>query len=721
VKEGLTLLENRLLYPILGTVVSLWFDHDVFRKGNSLNCFQFQNGERFKSGFSILFFVLISFGVSGGTEYTRDSRGIPLSVNGKSIDLPFTGGLSQPRPVIVDMNGDGLLDLVIGDVNARLQCFLNSGTKENPIWNETDHPIGLIDIGSWFCIADIDADNDPDLFCDSRNGTMRLWRNDFDSLTSTSTFLLKSDEFGGFVTGPYSSPDFADIDSDNDLDFFYGGIGGNLLFHRNIGDAETPVYDFITDFYDSVTAVPGGGFVPPPSETEIEQAAQHGFSTIRFGDINSDGDQDLFWGDINNTSLYLFSNEGGSFVSDLTYVTDNFLPTTTNGFNNTSLGDIDNDGDRDLIIGVGQNQDRDNLWVYPNDGTPFVMQLGTRRPLLDIMDFGTNATVATGDIDADGDFDIIIGSGAGRLVFGENVGTSTSPSFALDTLLFLSLSAGFYTHPELVDVDGDRDLDLLVGNLLGRVGYWRNDGDSSSFQPVLVTSQFADIKVDQLANISLVDMDDDGLRDIVLGEWDFNGFANVLLYENVGTVGNPSFTLLHTAILPRTLREYTGVTVSDIDHNGRKDLLIGGQNSRSQWFRNISTRGEFPDSTTLELMPDTLPWQGRGLRLLAEFADFTGDGTDDVLVVEDDGGLNYYRAETNCCQQMGNVDNDSKKRVNVSDVVLLVDHLFVDFTPIACPAQANLDGDEQMSIDIGDLMVLIDNLFITFAPVAGCR
>jgi hypothetical protein len=169
------------------------------------------------------------------------------------------------------------------------------------------------------------------------------------------------------------------------------------------------------------------------------------------------------------------------------------------------------------------------------------------------------------------------------------------------------------------------------------------------------------------------------------------------------------------------LREYTGVTVYDFDHNGRNDLIIGGQNSRQQWFRNMSVESAFPDSTTLQLMSDTLPWQGRGLRLLAEFADFTGDGTDDVLIAEDDGGLNYYEATTNCCQRMGNVDNDPDKIVDIGDLTMLVDHLFIDFPPIECVAQANLDGDDQGVIDIGDLLVLVDNLFITFAPVAGCR
>ena len=130
----------------------------------------------------------------------------------------------------------------------------------------------------------------------------------------------------------------------------------------------------------------------------------------------------------------------------------------------------------------------------------------------------------------------------------------------------------------------------------GEIAHYRNDGSAANFNPVLVTNQLSGIQVDILSIPCPVDWDGDGRRDLVVGEWDFNGFANVLLYENTGTPGAPSLSLVTNRLLKRVPRDFTIPTVYDWDCDGQKDLMIGGRTFGSMLFRNTAAAGAFPDS-----------------------------------------------------------------------------------------------------------------------------
>jgi hypothetical protein len=73
-----------------------------------------------------------------------------------------------------------------------------------------------------------------------------------------------------------------------------------------------------------------------------------------------------------------------------------------------------------------------------------------------------------------------------------------------------------------------------------------------------------------------------------------------------------------------------------------------------------------------------------------------------------------------CVGSTGNVDFDPMDGVDIADLTVLVDHLFISFQPLACPGEANIDGSVTQTPDIGDLTALVDHLFISFAPTAIC-
>ncbi len=71
-----------------------------------------------------------------------------------------------------------------------------------------------------------------------------------------------------------------------------------------------------------------------------------------------------------------------------------------------------------------------------------------------------------------------------------------------------------------------------------------------------------------------------------------------------------------------------------------------------------------------------------------------------------------------CIGTTGNVDCDVLDAVDIGDLTVLVDHLFISFAPLCCMKEADIFQDK--SVDIADLTLLIDHLFITFLPLMSC-
>jgi hypothetical protein len=260
-----------------------------------------------------------------------------------------------------------------------------------------------------------------------------------------------------------------------------------------------------------------------------------------------------------------------------------------------AAGDVDNDGDLDLVAANGAAS------IRLNDGT------GTFSAAADLTApaSGTVTGVALADVNGDGDLDLLT-TGNGRLDTWHNTGGG---SFAFYTSLTLN---GVLNTPVLADVDADGDLDALLANPGYRAVQVRlNDGAGTFGGGTDVPMR------DYVYTIAVADLDGDGDLDFAgAGAANGNftsGYVNVRLNSGTGTFASaPDLT---TAALSNS------VALGDLDGDGDADLVVGSTIRASNVLLN-SGNGTFVSTPDVPTGANTAA---------VTLADVDGDGDLDLL------------------------------------------------------------------------------------------
>ena len=358
---------------------------------------------------------------------------------------PFNGidvGVAS-APTFADIDGDGLLDLVVGDFGGNLNYYENTGTASDPVYTErsgTANPLNGIDVNlnAAPTFADIDGDGDQDLVVGEDQGALFYYENT--GTASAPTYTARTgtaNPFNGINVMIHSAPTFADIDGDGDPDLVVGEEDGVLNYYENTGTASTPTYTARAG-----TANPFNG---------IDVGLR---SAPTFADIDGDGDQDLVVGEFIGTLRY-YENTGTA--SDPVYTERSGTANPFNGIivNLTSaptFADIDGDGDPDLVFG----EDNGTLNYYENTSVSNQPPTGTAGD--DRLEGGTGADTLNG---LAGNDTLIGGAGADALDGG--TGTDTASYEGSSAAVTVSLVAG------ATNTGGDAEGDTLsnIENLTG--------------------------------------------------------------------------------------------------------------------------------------------------------------------------------------------------------------------------------------------------------------
>ncbi|HEU4470660.1 MAG TPA: VCBS repeat-containing protein [Flavisolibacter sp.] len=328
--------------------------------------------------------------------------------------------------------------------------------------------------------------------------------------------------------------ELADVDGDSDMDIILA-----MEFRPNV-----------------LLINQGGGRFANESAARLPQVA-HDSEDIGVGDFDKDGDTDIvFVSEDDKIHEYYINTGKGSFEDR-----SNAFPVTSI-CNAVDAGDYDRDGDLDLVLG------NDGQEIYlANDGKGnFTDQTRDRLPI----DYSVTQDVQSADLDLDGDLDLFIGNENGNRIY-INDG---SGRFTDETSTRFPRGNEETRKVDLADIDGDGDLDAFLSNVdFGRGRDKKNRLLVNTGKGVFVdetNKQFPVTNDMHTGDVHFADLDGDKDLDLVIANL-FGGYAQIALNDGKG-----KFTEVSDEVFPQKVTgEAISVEVADLNGDGKPDIYFG--------------------------------------------------------------------------------------------------------------------------------------------------
>ncbi len=642
--------------------------------------------------------------------------------NGLELQNPFAGGLNSPEVNAVDLNNNGVLDLHFFDKAGNVHVtFLNNGSTDGDAYTfAPEYAKNFPDIQGWALLRDYNGDGIMDIFSysdqpgiqgikvhrgsyvDDKIAFERLTH--YDGPHNLLSFLIPNGTFPQIPVTNEDLPAIDDIDGDGDLDILTFDLGGSYveMFKNNSVELGFGLDSLKFELYDncwgnfkegglSATITLGTDTDVCPSLWDNQAVTRHSGSTLLTFDDDNDGDKELVLGDLTGTNLVYLKNGGtadNAFMIELDETYPSYdepveMPIFLAGF----YLDVDNDGLKDLVTAPNNfkiAEDDQNIWFYKNIESNEFPSFDFRQNdfLVETMiDNGTGANPTFVDYNADGLMDIVVGNITyflpggqkdSRLFLYENIGTLNAARYRLvdDNWLNLnqynSSSSYFNFSPTFGDLDHDGDLDLLVGEETGLLIYFENTaGAGNPFSFAAPDLNFQDIDAGQGINPQIIDVNRDGLNDLLIG-W---RLGRVIYMPNTGTTSNPQFEPdQFTApndpkfgdIDTRVIQGFDGsASPMMIDVNGEYVMYVGTQRGRIEVYNNIDGNldGEFT-------LTDSLFGGIREGQLTnIDIADINGNGEMEYLIGNSRGGLGFFTADDPTTTNVSTISKSLNVRV----------------------------------------------------------
>lgn len=292
------------------------------------------------------------------------------------------------------------------------------------------------------------------------------------------------------------------------------------------------------------------------------------------------------------------------------------------------LADIDADGDFDLILGLSENG---AVLLFTNLGTPSsaAFSMASQQTLGDV---GLYAYPVFCDLDQDGDSDILCGRDGQGFVYYQNNGTASIPLWQENNALFSGLGIGTYWNsPDLADLNGDANLDLLYGTASGPLKYYLNTGTNAAPVWQENTSLFGGvIDLGGASSPFCYDWDGDGDFDLLSG----TQLGDIKFLRNTGNAFSPAWQQdnAYFSIIDHSI--YAAATCGDVSGDGLPEVIVGDLNGHLYYYRNTGMG--------LQLMPLMFGNIALGGWSVPRLVDLDFDGDLDLAVGNEAGNLYYY-------------------------------------------------------------------------------
>lgn len=521
-------------------------------------------------------------------------------------------------------------------------------------------------------------------------------------------FNLANDSYNSNIyISSVDLPAVDDLDGDGDLDIMvYSIFGTQVEYHKNMSmenygtcdsleyRAANRCYGYFSEsaFDNSINLhneethashCPLGYNVLNPSPIVGHPAThpitlhqnsnlRHAGTTLLTLEMTGELPKEIVLGDVSHHNLTALTNSKTVTGMDSVIAVDIEFPANYSNTEAVNLAsfpasfyeDMNDDGVRDLIVcpnSAWTSENSESVWYYQNigedDNPNFILQ---QKDLFqkEMIDVGEGATTFFLDYNQDGLPDMLVGNKGYFLELGtyksalalyENTGTAAEPEFTHITYDFSGLgemNLGQALHPAFGDIDGDGDLDMLLGTSSGTVYHFVNTagpGNPVNFEiaptPILKDSDGNSIDPGQFSTPQLIDLTGNGLLDLVMGER--NG--KIHLYENSGSTTNPSFSLINEFLGGvETTEGFASTGYSNIyffDHDGERYLMTGAESGKIRLYSNIT--GNLNGTFTLE--NDQLFGLKNGMRSTVSVIDINSDGYPDFFTGNFGGGILFFR------------------------------------------------------------------------------
>lgn len=565
----------------------------------------------------------------------RPVADIPVKGSNSALTLAWAGGLNSAQYGTIDLNEDGLEDLVIFDKTTnKINTYISNGSSYQ--YSPQYEYFFPKNISSWMLLVDYNCDGKKDIFTNTTFG-LKVYQNTSDGQLS---FELQEDplltESGGVMVnlqvGSSDLPAISDIDGDGDLDIlvFNFSTGSSVEYHQNqsmenAGSCDQLQFKRITSRWGDFQECECGEYAFGENCSESGGRKQHsGGKSLLTLDQDGDGAMELIFGDEFCTNIAYLHNYGDSdnaiFTEAIVDYPSSSTPIDFFIFPGLFFEDLNFDGRKDLLASpnvfssFGQMVDfKHSSHFYPNDGVTgseaFTFQ--SNNFLQDQMiELGEGAAPVFLDMDGDGDEDMVLGhkgnreggSLAASFHLYENTGISSQPSFELSSEDYLGLS-GLQLQtlkPSYGDLDGDGQMDLLfsAADASGQTNiYYFLNRSNSGFDPVTSLPQILSFAIEAGDHPYFGDLNNDGRADLLLGKR--TGRLEYWLNTSVG--GSFTFDLIDetvAGIVDDSFRRELVPMVADINNDGNLELVTVDATGVMRVYRNFL---DFSDSNPVQL------------------------------------------------------------------------------------------------------------------------
>jgi uncharacterized protein (DUF2141 family) len=525
-------------------------------------------------------------------------------------------GVANTRPSLADLDNNGLLDLIVGKADGTLSRYEQDteGSTSFTLATETFDNINTGSYSSPF-FTDLDSDGLLDLMIGGSGGTIHHYRQD---AAGSTTFTLVTNTFSDIDVGSYSAPCFTDLDSDGLLDLITGDWQGNL-FHYRQEEAGSASFTLVTETFNDIDV---GDYASP-----------------FFIDLDSDGLLDMLVGAYEGNLLHYEQDAAGS--SGFTLVSETFSDIDAGYRSVPCISDLNGDGMLDLLVGeisgiiCYYKQDAVGGLTFSEVSVDFVPR--------ESMDVGQNSKPCFADLDNDGLLDMIVGTYDGNLTHYEQDADGSS-GFTLISENFNNIDGGAMSAPCFTDLDSDGLLDLFIGNWNGYISHYEQESTGSEMF-LLVSAQFNDTYIQYQTEPCFIDLDEDGLLDLIIGTHQ----GNLVHYEQ-DEAGSSSFTLVSENFNNIDVGSYAIPVFTDLEDDGILDMVVGAKHSPIHHYKQDAAR-----STSFSEVIGTFSELGIGYNAAPVFVDINGDGSDDLIAGEKHGGIHYFQREGGTGVEQDNV------------------------------------------------------------------